>query len=161
MTVVTLANENLPNARFNLFYRFTEPRTVNGNITPAEELLSFRFDEFLNDGFASCMVLWILRHKNHADPIGTNIRQRDPKLLGFFAQKGIRNLDQDAGTIPGERVGTHSAAMRNVAEDFQSSAHDVMAFFPFDMGDEADTAGIVFVAGVIKTLLFRDGVKTH
>ncbi len=36
-----------------------------------------------------------------------------------------------------------------------------MALFALDMGDKADTAGIVFVAGVIKTLLFRDGVKTH
>ncbi len=63
------------------------------------------------------MVFWALGHEDHTDPVGTGLWQGDTQFLGFLAEEGIGDLDQNAGTIPGQWVCTHGAAMRNVAED--------------------------------------------
>ena len=63
------------------------------------------------------MVLCTLGHEDHADTVGPGLWQGDAQLLGFLAEESIRDLDQNAGTIPGQWICTHGAAMRNVPED--------------------------------------------
>jgi hypothetical protein len=68
---------------------------------------------------------------------------------------GIRNLDQDTGTIARQRVGPDRAAVRQVNQYLQSLADSVVTCLTFDMCYESDAACIMFMAWIIKTLLLR------
>jgi hypothetical protein len=48
--------------------------------------------------------------------------------------------------------------VRKVDEYLDSLNYDVVGFVTFDTGHEADTAGIVFQAGMIEALRFRQPV---
>ena len=63
----------------------------------------------------------------------------------------MRDLDQNAGAVAGQRVGTDSAAMLEVLENLQGIFYDAMRFEPFEVGDEADAASIPFKRRVEKT----------
>ena len=71
------------------------------------------------------------------------------------------NLQQDAGAIASLGVGAHGAAVLEVLEDRQPVAHHAVALGIMDIGDEADAAGIVFVARIVKTVRFRDSLRQH
>ena len=51
--------------------------------------------------------------------------------------------------------GPDGAAMGQVAEDFNASLDDIVAFPALDVGDEADPAVVVFVGGIVKALGLR------
>jgi hypothetical protein len=51
-------------------------------------------------------------------------------------------------------VGPNRAAMVEIDEDLQPARYDVVRFWSLDVGDETDTARIMLVAQVIKTLSF-------
>ena len=56
------------------------------------------------------------------------------------------------------RVGADGPAMIEVLQDFQRLTDDRMAFLALDMGNKAHTAGIMFIACIVKTQGFR---KSH
>ena len=67
----------------------------------------------------------------------------------------MRDLDQKAGAVAGQRIGTGRAAMLEVLEYLQCIFDDAMRFEPLEVGDEADAASILFTCGVEKTFRRR------
>ncbi len=64
----------------------------------------------------------------------------------------MRNLDENAGAVAGFRVAAAGAAVGQVDEDLDALDDDVVGFLAFDIGDKADTAGIMLVARVVEAL---------
>ena len=59
----------------------------------------------------------------------------------------MRDLHQDAGAVADQRIGADGAAMLEVLEDRRRVLDDLRATCALQVGDEADAAGIAFVAG--------------
>ena len=76
-----------------------------------------------------------------------------PCLRHLLAEEPVRNLDQDAGAVAGQRVGADRAAVGQVLQDLQALLDDGVALRALDVRDEADAAGVVFVGRVVETLL--------
>jgi hypothetical protein len=82
-------------------------------------------------------------------------RQGQPFAFRPLAEQRVGHLDKDAGAIAQQRVRAHRPAMVDVLENFQRLGDDRMAFGALDMGDEAHTAGVVFVTRIVKPLGLR------
>ena len=64
----------------------------------------------------------------------------------------MRDLDEDAGAIAGFGIAAAGAAVGEVDQDLDAFDDDVVGFLALDVGDEADTAGVVLEARVVETL---------
>jgi len=73
-------------------------------------------------------------------------------------EKFVRNLDEHSGAVAGFRIAAASAAVGQVDEYLDALDDNVVGFITFDTGYEADTAGIMFQAGMIESLRFRQPV---
>ena len=89
-----------------------------------------------------------LRQEDHADAVFAGRRQLDTLLGHFGAVEFVRNLDQQTGAVAHQRIGTHRAAVIDVFEDLQTLSHDAVRLVALDMGNKADTPGIVFGIGI-------------
>ena len=83
-------------------------------------------------------------HRSHRRAAAS--RPAWPSLRG----KGIRNLDQDTGTIALQRIGAHSTPVIQVLEDLETLIDDLVSSVALDMCDEADTTGVMFVGWVME-----------
>jgi hypothetical protein len=126
---------------------------VGGHIAPAEHHLAFGTGSALDLFLAGEAGGVLLGQEDHADTVFTGGRQGHALLGHLFAEKGIRNLDQDAGAIALQRVGTDRTPVVQVLEDLETLIDDLVSSVALDMCDEADTTGVMFVGGVVKTLL--------
>ena len=100
-------------------------------------------------------LLFVLGQEEVADGIFTGLRQGNALRRHFLAEEAIRDLHQDTGAIAHQRIGTDSTAMRQVLQDEQAILDDLVRLLPLHMGNEADAAGIMFVAWVVETLFRR------
>ena len=89
-------------------------------------------------------------HEDQARAVGA--RQRQQEVHGL-AEKLVRHLDEDAGTVPGIRVGTSRAAMFEIDEEVEGLADYRVRTNAFDVRDKADAAGVVLVGGAIQASL--------
>jgi len=64
----------------------------------------------------------------------------------------VGNLDEDAGAVAGFGIAATGSTVGQVEEDLDTFSDDVVGFVAFNAGDEADTAGVVLVAGVVEAL---------
>ena len=147
------ADEDLADHRFLGAHRRRHRHLgVGRHIAPAEDHLAFgsyRALDLLLAGQARCVLL---RQEHHADPEFAGRRQLDALLRHLFPVVLVRHLDQDAGAVAHQLVGTDRTAVIEVLQDQQTLFDDRMAFLALDMGDETDAAGIVFIGRVVHTL---------
>src|SRR6185437_5724685 len=78
-----------------------------------------------------------------------------PVLLGDLLKKGMRHLNEDAGPIARIGLAAAGTAVVEVTQDLNGLLQNAVGFTPLHIDDEAHAAGLVFVPGVIKTLLSR------
>ena len=78
--------------------------------------------------------------------------QREAELLALLLEEVVRDLNEHAGAVAGQRVGAHRAAVLEVGEDLERVGDDLMRLAALEVGDEADAAGIVLVRRVVKAL---------
>lgn len=76
----------------------------------------------------------------------------------FAAEKTVRYLHQDAGAVTALGVGSLGSAVLQVFQYRQRIVDRVIGFFPFDIGDDADAAGIVFKLGMVQPLRLRQSM---
>src|SRR5690606_36344454 len=57
------------------------------------------------------------------------------------------------GAVTLQRVGTDRTTVIEVLQDLEALENDVMTFLALDVGDETHATGIVFIGGVVQTLL--------
>jgi len=95
----------------------------------------------------------LARQEDHADPVFTLWRQRDTELCEFIAIKHVGDLNQDAGAISAQRVGTNGAAMIQILQDQERLLHQRVARAPPDVGNKSNATRIVFVPVRIQAML--------
>src|SRR6516225_3987031 len=71
----------------------------------------------------------------------------------------LRNLQQHAGPVAGQRIASARPAMGEVVEHLQSLDHDLVRALALYIDDKPHTAGVVFVFGVVQTLCFGECAK--
>ena len=64
----------------------------------------------------------------------------------------MRNLQQHAAAVAGLGIGADRAAMVEIEQDLQAHLDQFMRLGVVHVGDEADAAGVMLVARVIKSL---------
>ena len=97
----------------------------------------------------------VARHEDVADGIAAGRRQREAELAALVLEEVVRDLNEHAGAVAGQRVGAHGAAVLEVGEDLERVGDDLMRLAALEVGDEADATRIVLVRRVIKTLRLR------
>jgi hypothetical protein len=81
--------------------------------------------------------------------------------LSLGPEESIRNLNEDARAIARQGIRTDRAAMGDIPQNLKALTDNVMAFISLDVSDEAHATSVMFIGGVIKTLLVGNRVKTH
>ena len=70
-------------------------------------------------------------------------------------------MQQNAGTVTGERIGAHRAAVVQIVQDLQPLLEDAVTGAVFDIDDETDAAGIMLGARVVQTRAGRKAVSAQ
>ena len=90
--------------------------------------------------------------KAHGHAVSARLGQLHSQLAALAHEKGVGNLDQDAGAVAGLRVAARGAAMGEVDQHLEALADNLVALFAADVGDKPHAAGIVLIARVIEAL---------
>ncbi len=150
--VAAHADEDLPDHRLDAEDGLAQSGVVAGDVAPAEEHLTFGADCALDLLLARQAARRLLGQKHHSHAVLARHRKGHTLLRHFLAEEGIRDLQQDAGTVAGQRIGAGGAAVGEVLEDPQTLLDDTVALLPLDVGDEPDTTGVVLVGRVVQSL---------
>ncbi len=67
-------------------------------------------------------------------------------------EKLVRNLEENAGAIPGFGIASAVAAVRQVEQHLDSLSDDVVTFAPTNVGDKPDPAGVMLVRRMVQAL---------
>jgi hypothetical protein len=70
-------------------------------------------------------------------------------------------LNHDASTIAGLGVSSYGAAVFKILENAQAIINGAVAFDIVDVGDKANAAGIMLVAGMIQPMGLRQPLRQH
>jgi hypothetical protein len=89
------------------------------------------------------------------DSVAAGLRQLDLELGAFRGKEVVRDLDQDAGAVTRQRIGTHGAAVLQVLEDVEGVLDNRVRLAAFQVGDETDAARVVLAARVEQAARFR------
>ena len=130
-------------------------RAFDRSIAPAEHAQAFFAHDPLDDAFALQTRMRLDRQKHHPDAVLAGRRQREAELAALPREELVRNLDEHARAIAGLRIAAASAAVRQVDQNLNALDDDVVGLMALDVSDEADPAGIVLVARIVKTLSWR------
>ena len=76
--------------------------------------------------------------------------QGEAQLLRLAGEEGMRDLHQDAGAVTGAWIGADGAAMLQVDQNGESILDDLVRLAALDIGNEADTAGILVERGIVE-----------
>ncbi|MNV17656.1 hypothetical protein D3C71_1084490 [compost metagenome] len=118
---------------------------IDRHIAPAQQYLAFGLDGALHLLLTSQSRGVLLGQENHAHTVFARCWQGYALLGHLFAVQRVRDLDQDAGAVAHQRVGTHRATVVDVFQNLQSLRHDVVALDALDVGHKPEAAGVVFV----------------
>ena len=118
--VSTPADENLSHHRFfGAHGRRHGHFAVHRYITPPQQDLAFGLDGALHLLLTGQPGRVFLRQEDHADAILSERRQQHALRSHFLTVQRIWQLQQNAGAVAHQFVGTHGAAMVQVLQDFQ------------------------------------------
>ena len=101
------------------------------------------------------------RQKYHPDAVLTGRRQGESERAALTREKLVGNLNQDARAIARLRIAATRAPMRQVDQDLEALANDVVRSVTLRIDDEFDATSIVFVSRIVKTLLGRTFGADH
>ena len=105
-------------------------------------------------------ALVVLREEQHGHAIVALCRQNLAALLSLFAEKVMRNLEQDASTVAGILLESRAAAVLQVDQNGQRIVQNLVMALTVDIGKRADATCIVIEFGAIKALLLS-GICLH
>ena len=118
-------------------------------------LQPFLHHDALHNAFGAQARVRFHRQEHHADAVLAGRRQREAQLGALAREELVRNLDQDAGAVAGFRIAAAGSAMRQVDQNLDALDDDFVRFLTLDVGNEADSAGIVLMARIVKSLRGR------
>ena len=120
------AHEDLLDIRLRRARLPADRVAVHRRIAPAENRQPFFAGDALDDSFAQQPLLRLHRQEHHADAVGARLGQRETQLRAFARKELVRDLDQNAGAVARLRIAAASAAMRQVDQDLDALADDVV-----------------------------------
>ena len=130
-----------------------EAGEVGRHVAPAHHGLAFLDHDLLEMADRVLTRAVVPRQETHRDGVTARRRQAQAGTCGPVAQQRIRHLDQAAGAVAHQRIGTDRAAMVEVQQDLQALRDHVVRFAALDVRDEADAARVMLVAGIVEALL--------
>jgi hypothetical protein len=91
-----------------------ESAVVDRHVPPSQYALTFRADIMFDDVFTRAPLDIVARQEHHADPVIAGRWQGNIEFRTPASEKHVRDLDQDAGTVASQRIGTYRATMSEV-----------------------------------------------
>ena len=149
------AHDRHADHRHALDHRLAQARRVGRHVAPAQELLALDLDEMLQALDRELPRRLVLRQEAKGDGVVAGRRQVDRRLARPVAQQGVGELNHAPCAIADQRVGADRAPVVEIDQDAEALAHDGMRLPALDVGHEADAAGVVLVARVVKPLFLR------
>ena len=157
----TPPDKELPDGRADGAGVPSDGGVVQRNIAPAQEVQTFGGNHILNVGDGGAAGIRILRQKDHTHPVFPLRRQGNALGAGRLAKESVRHLQQNAGAVPGVRVGAGRPPMPQVDEHLQRFGDDGMGLFALDIGDHADAAGVVLLLDGVQAGLGQFFERIH
>ena len=128
---------------------YTESRVVGFELAPAQEVQPFLTDKLLEHGLTGHAGIFLWRAEKGAYAVLSGAGQFNPFCLAAGPHEGMRNLDQDAGTVACGCIGTHSAPVIEIDQRLNSIANNLVIFASLEIHNKTDTTGIMFESWVI------------
>ena len=119
------------------------------HVAPAQHDLTLGAGEFFQRAFADRAGVGVLRQEHHADGIVVARGQVEAQAIGFGAKQAMRDLNQYARAVAGQRVRADGATMFQITQNLQPIGHDLMALLVFDLRDKTDAAGVMLVPWIV------------
>ncbi len=155
-------NENLAHERLCPPGHLADGITLDRHVPPAQQPRAFLPHDGGEQLLALLAGVGLGRKKDHADPIFTGAGQIDADVPGGTLQKVMGHLKQDARSVARAGIAALRAAMGEVLQDLQALPDDVMGALPLDVNDESDAARVLFLRGIVQTLLWgQPGYRHH
>lgn len=158
--VVRTAQESLQDSRHAGAGRLAQVVRVDGHLTPKEQRHAGLGAALLKHATGILYALVVLREEQHGHAIVALCRQNLAALLSLFAEKVMRNLEQDSGAVAGVLLESGAAAVLQVDQNGQRIVQNLVMALAVDIGKRADAACIVVEFGAIKALLLS-GICLH
>ena len=155
--VGTATDKNLPHNGFTGSGGEAQIEVIGGHFAPAEDFLSFFFDNILNDltrSLADGPIL-VIGHKNHADTVVTGIWYIDAHSIAGVFKESMWNLHQNASAVARVVFGAACAPVIETDKGFEGHFDDLVGFFAFDIHDKSNATGVAFVFGIVESVLAR------
>ena len=154
-------DEDLLDDRHSLSRDLADLVGVRRHFPPTEQRLSLGGDGRRDDLLLPTTLRRIRREKDQRRRIGAQIGQTEPALIRHPAQKAIGCLQQKTRTISRTRVGSRRSPVSQMTENLRPHSDNVVARTAAQVGDKADSAGIVFQAGVVQALFRGQSEASH
>ncbi len=120
---------------------------LDGHLAPAQNLRPVRRDRLFED------FLFADRAEHHGDAVLALLGQ----IRHDFAEKAVRNLDEQARAVAGTRVVSRRAAVHKALEDGQTRRHDLAVRYVVQIRDKPHAAGVVLEVGAVEAPLMLLG----
>ena len=132
---------------------------VDRHVAPAQHHLALGAHGALELLLAGLARGVLLGQEHHAHAVLAMRRQLHALRGQLGTVERVRNLDQDAGAVAHQGIGSHGAAVIQVLQDQQALVDDVVRLAALDVGNEPDAAGIVLIGGVVQALCGGRGMR--
>ena len=126
---------------------------VRGNFAPEQQRDALPRAAVLEDALCFANAFGILGQEDHGHAVVALVGQQMAVALGLHAEEAVRNLEQDARAVAGVPLQAHAAAVLQVHEHGQRIVQHLMRALAVQVGDGADTAGVMFEFGPVQRLL--------
>src|SRR5207249_10049314 len=103
----------------------------------------------------------VRREEDHADPVLAGVGQLHAGVGARAREELVGHLEQDARPVARAGVAALGAAVKEVVEDLEPLADDVVRLDALDMGDEADPATVLFEGRIVEALFRWKPGDTH
>ena len=125
---------------------------MDGDFAPSQEIQAFLFyDNFKNIlGLISFQL--ILGKKEHSHSVISLSTQSDSERLTDFAEKAMRDLQQNSHPVSGLPFGVLSGSVFQVLHNPEGACNRTVAFYAFDIYNGADPAVIMFKTITVQSL---------
>ena len=150
------ADEHLLNIGLRSPRHAADGRPVDRRIAPTEQAEPFFGKQALDQPFRGPAGRRLDRKESHAHAVLSRRRQSEAQPGALPRKIFVRDLDHYARAIAGFRIAAAGSAVGQVEQNLDALDDDVVRFVPFDIGYEADTAGVALILRMVKSLCVRE-----
>ena len=106
-------------------------------------------------------LVGIARKKDQAGAVVAGGREGEPEFALPGSEEAVRHLDEDARAVAGVGLRSARTAVFEVAQQAQALLDDVVRLASTEVDDKTDTARVLLVLRVVKSLRLRQITVVH